>query len=292
MFWVQAQDVLSALQNIAQQQLEKIALSLAAVAENEAAEIGLIVVALVKVDEDITAELIAPDVEAMGVGLAGVVERIEVGDRAGGQNALELSPEHVPSTGADAEEALLLTEQEPVHIELAPYQFRQHVGLEQLQFIIFVGNEFDIHRAVEERLAVAVHGRYQRGHVLQIAFRGDRLLKVVGIGACHAVFVGRVVDDRLFLTRHDLPGVDTERHPVLFAQMPQDRLLVRSGGIFPQRPYTPIGVAAEEVIHIEFDDPRRDHVEELLDLRFLRRGRAFFTVFTQLGYLLILIRRG
>jgi hypothetical protein len=64
--------------------------------------------------------------------------------------------------------------------------------------IVFVGDELDINRAVEQRLPVAVHGRYQRGHILQIAFRGDRLLEVVGVGARHAVFVGSVMDDAFF----------------------------------------------------------------------------------------------
>ena len=73
----------------------------------------------------------------------------------------ELLAEGVVSHGAGTAEALLLTKQEPVHIELAPHQLRQHIGLEQLECVIVRSGQLDIDSAVEQRRSVAVHGSYQ-----------------------------------------------------------------------------------------------------------------------------------
>lgn len=72
-------------QNVAEEQLEQIGFALTAVAEDEAAGVRLVVVPLVQIHEDIAAELVPSDVEPMGVRLAGVVERIEIGNQAGGR---------------------------------------------------------------------------------------------------------------------------------------------------------------------------------------------------------------
>jgi hypothetical protein len=117
-------------------ELHKIALALAGVAENEDVGGGLVLVALVEVHEDVAAVLVPPDVEALCVRFAGIVEGIEVGHELAGQDTLELRPKALYPLGPTQQEALLLTEQEPVHIELAPHQFRQHIGLEQLQRVI------------------------------------------------------------------------------------------------------------------------------------------------------------
>lgn len=184
-------------------------------------------------------------------------------------------------------EALLLTEQEPVHIELAPDQFRQHIGLEQLEGVEIRSGQLDIDRAVEQRLTVAVHGSDQRRHILKVAFGGHGLLEVVGVGAVHAVLVGRIVDDFLFLCRCDLPGVDAQGDAVLFPQVAEDRLLIRAGGIFPQCPDAAIGVAEDKVVGIELHHRGCDHVQIGLDIRFrmaLRYG--FFRLLFQYGCLL------
>ena len=179
---------------------------------------------------------------------------------------------------------MLLTEQEPVHIELAPYQFCQHIGLEQLERVIVRSGQFDINRTMEQWLPVSVHGSHQRRHVLQIAFRRDRLLQVVGVGAAHAVFVGSILDDALFLGRCYLSGVDTQRDPILFAQMSENSLLIGLRGIFPQRPHAAEGVAADEVIGFELDHGRCDHIQEGFDacsLPALRR--CFFRFLCQMS---------
>ena len=137
---------------------------------------------------------------------------------------------------------------------------------------------------MEQRLPVAVHGSYQRRHILQIAFRRDRLLQVVGVGAAHAVFVGGILDDALFLGRCYLAGVDAQRDPILFTQMSENSLLIGLRGIFPQRPHAAEGVAADEVIGFELDHGRCDHIQEGFDscsLPALRR--CFFRFLCQMS---------
>ena len=77
--------------------------------------------------------------------------------------------------------ALLLAEQESVHIELAPHQFGQHVGLEQLERVIVRGSQLDVDRAVEQRLLVAVAAALHGDHVLQVRFCNDGLPQVIGV---------------------------------------------------------------------------------------------------------------
>ena len=180
--------------------------------------------------------------------------------------------------------ALLLTEQEPVHIELTPYQFCQHIGLEQFQRVIIRSGQLDINRTVEQRLSVTVHGSHQRRHILQIAFRRDRLLQVVGVGAAHAVFVGGILDNALFLGRCYLAGVDAQSDPILFTQMPENSLLIGLRGILPQRPHAAEGIAADEVIGFELDHGRCNHIQEGFDtcsLPALRR--CFFRFLCQMN---------
>ena len=284
MLGIQRDNGLSGLQQIEDQELHQIGFALAGVAENEDVGGGLVLIALVEVHEDVAAVLVPPDIEALCVRFAGIVEGIQIRHTGCRENTLELLAEGVVSHGAGTAEALLLTKQEPVHIELAPHQLRQHIGLEQLERVIIRSGQLDIDGAVEQRLSVAVHGSYQRRHILQIAFRRDRLLQVVGVGAAHAVFVGSILDDALFLGRCYLSGVDTQRDSILFAQMSENSLLIGLRGIFPQRPHAAEGVAADEVIGFELDHGRCDHIQEGFDacsLPALRR--CFFRFLCQMS---------
>ena len=67
---------------VAENELEKIALALTGVTENQDIGRRLIFGSSVKIDQNIRAELIAPNVQALGIGFAGEVERIEIGNRA------------------------------------------------------------------------------------------------------------------------------------------------------------------------------------------------------------------
>ena len=65
-----------------------------------------------------------------------VIEGVEICYRACREDTLELRSEGIVSHRAGAAEALLLAEQEPVHIEFASHQLRQHIGLEQLERVM------------------------------------------------------------------------------------------------------------------------------------------------------------
>ena len=65
------------------------------------------------------------------------------------EDTLELLAEGVVSYGTGTAEALLLTEQEPVHIEFASHQLRQHIGLEQLERVMIRSGQLNVNGTVE-----------------------------------------------------------------------------------------------------------------------------------------------
>lgn len=75
---VQTDDCLAGLADVGQDQLEQIALALTAVAEDQDVARSLVLRAAVEVHEDVRAVFISPDIQSLGIGLAGEVERIEV----------------------------------------------------------------------------------------------------------------------------------------------------------------------------------------------------------------------
>ena len=283
MFHIQGNHGFARLEEVEQEQFEQIALTLAGVAEDQDVGGGLIVIPLIKIYEDIGPVLVLADVESVRIGLARIIEGIQVGHRAGRKDPFKLGAEGVAAGWHNRNKALLLTEHKPVHIELGANQFGEHIGLEQLEGVVVRGGQLQEHRTVEERLPVAVHGGDQGNHILQVGLGGDSLLEILGAGAGHSVLVGGVVDDPALLTGGDLPGVDADGDPVHLAQMPQDGLLIGRSGALPQRPYTAAGVAAQVVVHLEVDDRGGDHVEEILDIWFLhhRPGRVLCSVFRQ-----------
>ena len=147
--------------------------------------------------------------------------------------------------------------------------------MQELERIHIRCRKLNVHGAVEERLAIPVHTRHQLCHILQVALGCNGLLQVVGVGGFHAVFVGGIMDDALFLGRANLPGVDVKRHAVLLAEMPQDRLLLGAGGVLPQRPHTAVGVSEDVMVYIEFHNRRRNHIEEALDHDVFCHRRGF-----------------
>lgn len=125
MLGVQRNHGLSGFQEIDDQVLHQMGFALARVTQDQDVAGGLVRIALVEVHEDVRSVVILADVKAPAVGFAAVIERIEVGHRRGGQDALKEGAEDVVSAGADAAEALLLTKREPIHIELAPSSWDQ-----------------------------------------------------------------------------------------------------------------------------------------------------------------------
>ena len=217
MLGIQCDNGFPGLQQIEDEELHQIAFALAGVTENEDVGGGLILVTLVEVHEDIAAVLVPSDIEALCVRFTAVVEGIEICHGVGRQDSFKLRSEGIVAHGTDTAEALLLAEQESIHIELAAYQLGQHVGLEQLQRVIVRGSQLDVDRAVEQRLLVAVAAALHGDHVLQVRFCNDGLPQVIGVRFVHAVFIRGIVEDTVLLGRGELPGIDTQGDPVLLA---------------------------------------------------------------------------
>ena len=101
-----------------------------------------------------------------------------------------------------------------------------------------------------------------------------------------------VMDDFAFFERRDHACIDVQRHAVLFAQMPQQGLLVGLGRVFPQSPHAAEGVAADEVVGIKLHHGGCDHIQKGFDRCVLRVPCcSFFLVCCQVISPLIL-RKG
>ena len=208
----------------------------------------------------------------MLIGLAGVIEGIEISDRRCGKHTLELVAEHVPAAWHDTKKTLLLAEHQAVDIELAANQFRQHFGLQQLELIHIVSGQLDIYGGMKQRFTVPVHLRHDGRHILQVAFREDSLLQIVGIAFIHLhpVLIGGVADDLFFFHRRDMAGIDPQCNTVLFAKVPEDCLLIGGGRILPKCPNTTESIAADEMVGTEFNDGRCNHIKKFLNMNFFR----------------------
>lgn len=67
-----------------------------------------------------------------------------------------------------------------------------------------------------------------------------------------------------------MPGVDVQGHAVLFAKMPEDGLFFSGSWIFAQCSNTAEGIAADEMIGVEFDDGGGDHIEKFLNVNIVQ----------------------
>ena len=168
-FRIQTNNRLAGLPNVREQQLEQIAFALTRVAENEDIGAGLVFVALIEVYYDVAAVFVLADVEAFSVSFARVVEREQICDRAGWQDALVLRAEGVEPDRTDGAEACLLAELQPVHVQLRAHELDLHICLQNLEFLHITRDHFDVDGAVQKRLLVPVQRADEVRHVLQIA---------------------------------------------------------------------------------------------------------------------------
>ena len=272
MLGIQRDHGFARLQQVADKQLHQIRFALPAVAEDEDIGGGLVTVAAVEVHHDVAAVFILADIKAVGICFAGVIERVQVGHAAGGQHTLELAPKGVITHETDAVKALLLPQEQLVHIQLAAHQLRQRIRLELPQMLHVVRRYLQIHGAVEQRLMLSVHLMHQLRHIPQVALGLHCLPQLVRIRAVQLVLLIGIVDDPVLLTGGHLPAIYPQRHAAFFAQVPQDGLRFGAGGVFPQRPYAAVGAAEDVMIHLELHHARRDAVEIGADEHFTRGG--------------------
>ena len=171
MLHIQRNDRFACFQEVEQKQLHKIALALTGVAENENIGRGFILVALIEVYYDVAAVFVLADVKALAVCFTGIIEREQICDRAGWQDALILCAKHIESDRADGAEACLLAKLQPVHVQLRAHELDLHIRLQNLQLLHISRDHFDVDRAMEQRFFVPMQGADEVRHVLQIALR-------------------------------------------------------------------------------------------------------------------------
>ena len=279
MLRVQADGGLAAFQNVAQQELEQVALALAAVAQDEDVGCGLVIGAAVQIHDDVGAVPVPANVEAVGVRLAGVVERVQIGNGFGRQHPLKLGAEGVAARRIGGEESLPLAQEEPVRAQLAPDQLRRHLIPQGAQTVRVSGGELNEHSAVDEGLAVLAHGGDERRHILEVGFRSDRLLHAAGAAPVQLVLVLRVVDDFVLLCHGHPPVIDVQGHAALFPQAAEQSQLLGAGGVAPQGQGAAVGPAADVVVRVELHGCGGDEVQEILDAGFRGLGRDPFIRF-------------
>ena len=129
MLHIQRYNGLSCLQKIEQEQFEQIALALAGVTQDQDAGGSFVVVPLIEIHQNVGAVLVLANIKAVGICLSAVVERVQVSHRACREDSFKLLTEVVPAGRHDRNKALPLAEKQPIHIELAPHQLRQHICL-------------------------------------------------------------------------------------------------------------------------------------------------------------------
>ena len=76
LFRVQGDERLSGLTERHEQELQKVGFTLSRVAEDEDITVGFVIASAVEVHEDIGSVSVLADIEAVGIGLTGVVKRI------------------------------------------------------------------------------------------------------------------------------------------------------------------------------------------------------------------------
>ena len=163
---VQADHRLAALQQVADEQLEQVALALAGVAQDEHAGIGLVRCAAVQIQQDVRAVVVIADVKPVRIAAAGVVDGVQVGGGAGGQHPLKLGAQGVPPRRVGGEEALPLAEQQGICTELGPGELGAHLVPQQPQLLGGLGGQLQEHGAVYEGLPVLPGAGNDDGHVL------------------------------------------------------------------------------------------------------------------------------
>ena len=77
-----------------------------------------------------------------------------------------------------------------------------------------------------------------------------------------------------------MPGINVQGYAVLFSKIPKDGLFLGSSGVFAQCPYGAEGVAADEVVGVEFDYGGGNHIKKFLYadiilLHYSRRPASF-----------------
>ena len=261
---IQGDERFSRLTQRHEQELQKVGLTLSRVTQDEDIAVGLVIASAVEVHKDIGSVSVLADIEAVGIGLTGVVKRIQVRHGGRGKHSFKERCECVISARHTGFEAFLLTESQTVYRDALSCQLHIDLGLNLLQLIQGCCRQLNEHRAMQKRFLVLTKLGEERYHVLHVTFGGYRFLNVIG-GGEHSIFSRCVLEDLTLLYVIHVAGIDVEGYVFLVTEVAKDCLITGLRRIFTDSPHRAIGVAADKMIGVEFYSRGRDHVKEILD---------------------------
>ena len=246
-FCVQRDDPFPGFPQVGQDQLHQEGFALAGVSEDQNIAVGLILAAAVKIREDVGAELVPTDIDPVGVGFAGKVERVKIGHRGSGKDTFELRAELIGAGRQYREKTLFLPQGQTVHSDFGPRQLHSNILLQFLELFHAPGLELNEHGAVQQRLTVLAELGQKLHHVLQVALCLDRLGHIVA-GGHELVSARSVLHDLPLLPGVHQPVVHPQGHAAAIRELGKDRLGLGSGRILPDHPHTAVAVAHNVVI--------------------------------------------
>ena len=114
MFRVQRDHAFARLPHIAEQKFQQKTFTLPGIAEDEGAGVGLVRSPAVEVHDDVGAEAVTADEEALGIGFAGIVHGVQIGNAPGRQDTLRKIGKLAAARGVGGEKALPLSQEQRI----------------------------------------------------------------------------------------------------------------------------------------------------------------------------------
>ena len=221
----------------------------------------------------------------MGIVFAAVVKRKQIRHGRSRQDTFIQRSEHIETCRIGGKKTLTLTQQDPVGTELGTGQFGGDFIAQRVKTVQILCSQVNENSAVDKRFAVAVHGRDQRSHILQVGFSGDALLHVVGVAALHAAFIGGVMDNGFFFSGSDLATVDAQGNTAFVAKVMQQRQFLGTGRVGTQGQSAAVCAAEDVMVGVELHGGGSNHVQKVL---WSLNGQLFGCGFCFLLFLLFL----
>ena len=279
MLGVQRDHAFARLPHIAEQELQKITFALSGVAKDEGAGVGLVRSTAVEVHDDIGTEAVPPNEEALGIGFAGIVHGVQIGNAPGRQYTLRKIGKLAAARGVGGEKALPLAQEQRIGAHAGAHQLGGYRVPRRAQLFRICRGNVQIHAAVDERLLFLPLLCQQLRHIPQVGLRRNALLVVIGVAPLHAAFVGGGVEDGVLLGRRDLPCRQAQVDAAHIAKAPQQRQLIRHGRVAFQCHRRVIPTAKDEVVGVELHRRGRDHVQKVFRALDLLRHLLFLLLF-------------
>ena len=261
-FHIQADHSLARFTKIGQQKLHQEGFALTRVTQDDGVAVGLIFAATIQINQDVGAELISANVESLRVCFTREVKGKQVGNRTCRQHSFVLGAKAIGTERNHRQEAFLLAQGQSIHRDLGTSQFHGNVRLQHTQRLGIFGFQFDVHRTVQQRFPVLTQVGKQCHNILQVTLCLDCFIQIV-VTSLQFISSVCIVHDLPLLHGFYQTVVDSQSHTIAVCQLGQNRLFLRGGRIFSNRPCTAVGVSHHITVCKEFDRAGRDTVKEI-----------------------------